>query len=144
MTLSPEIKRRLDAWWDDAGEMARLTPRVKKNDFAAIVAHVAHEAMVSPPRRKPTKQLKGLSRDLGLSMAFISHDLSVIRAVCDRVYVLQSGRIVEEGFCGHVFDAPREGRAYTRPWATQRFGRTTLPQQFARSAGHRRGRTPHG
>jgi hypothetical protein len=35
MTLSPEIKRRLDAWWDDAGEMARLTPRVKKNDFAA-------------------------------------------------------------------------------------------------------------
>jgi ABC-type microcin C transport system duplicated ATPase subunit YejF len=56
--------------------------------------------------------LKGLSRDLGLSMAFISHDLSVIRAVCDRVYVLQRGRIVEEGFCNHVFDAPSEG--YTR------------------------------
>ncbi|HEX9170031.1 MAG TPA: ABC transporter ATP-binding protein [Roseiarcus sp.] len=56
--------------------------------------------------------LKGLSRDLGLSMAFISHDLSVIRAVCDRVYVLRSGRIVEEGLCGQVFTAPRE--VYTR------------------------------
>jgi ABC-type microcin C transport system duplicated ATPase subunit YejF len=56
--------------------------------------------------------LKGLSRDLGLSMAFISHDLSVIRAICDRVYVLRAGRVVEEGPCEQVFAAPRE--AYTR------------------------------
>ena len=52
--------------------------------------------------------MKGLSRDLGLSMAFISHDLSVIRAVCDRVYVLRSGRIVEEGSCDQIFAAPRD------------------------------------
>jgi ABC-type microcin C transport system duplicated ATPase subunit YejF len=56
--------------------------------------------------------LKGLSRDLGLSMAFISHDLSVIRAVCDRVYVLRLGRVVEEGDCERVFAAPKN--AYTR------------------------------
>jgi ABC-type microcin C transport system duplicated ATPase subunit YejF len=56
--------------------------------------------------------LKGLTRDLGLSMAFISHDLSVIRAVCDRVYVLRNGRIVEEGSCDQIFAAPRD--AYTR------------------------------
>jgi ABC-type microcin C transport system duplicated ATPase subunit YejF len=56
--------------------------------------------------------LKGLSRDLGLSMAFISHDLSVIRAVCDRVYVLRLGRLVEEGSCEEIFAAPKE--AYTR------------------------------
>ncbi len=43
--------------------------------------------------------LGGLSRDLGLAMAFISHDLSVIRAVCDRVYVFAHGEIVEEGPC---------------------------------------------
>ncbi|NLR99782.1 ABC transporter ATP-binding protein [Rhizobium sp. P38BS-XIX] len=56
--------------------------------------------------------LKELSRDLGLSMAFISHDLSVIRAVCDRVYVLRHGRIEEEGDCERVFTAPAS--AYTR------------------------------
>jgi len=56
--------------------------------------------------------LKGLSRDLGLSMAFISHDLSVIRAVCDRVYVLRLGRVVEEGDCEALFGAPQN--AYTR------------------------------
>ncbi len=56
--------------------------------------------------------LGGLSRDLGLSMAFISHDLSVIRAVCDRVYVLRLGEIVEEGTCETVFAAPKH--SYTR------------------------------
>jgi peptide/nickel transport system ATP-binding protein len=56
--------------------------------------------------------LKGLTRDLGLSMAFISHDLSVIRAICDRVYVLRQGRVVEEGRCEDVFAAPKS--AYTR------------------------------
>ncbi len=56
--------------------------------------------------------LKGLTRDLGLSMAFISHDLSVIRAICDRVYVLRNGLIVEEGGCEEVFASPKS--AYTR------------------------------
>ena len=54
----------------------------------------------------------GLSRDLGLAMVFISHDLSVIRAVCDRVYVLRLGEIVEEGPCDTVFAAPMH--EYTR------------------------------
>jgi ABC-type glutathione transport system ATPase component len=56
--------------------------------------------------------LKALSRDLGLSMAFISHDLSVIRAVCDRVYVLYGGSVVEEGASETVFAAPKS--TYTR------------------------------
>ena len=56
--------------------------------------------------------LKGLTREMGLAMAFISHDLSVIRAVCDRVYVMRFGKIVEEGPCEAVFAAP--GSDYTR------------------------------
>jgi ABC-type oligopeptide transport system ATPase subunit len=56
--------------------------------------------------------LKDLSRDMGLSMAFISHDLSVIRAICDRVYVLRFGKVVEAGACEQVFANPKS--AYTR------------------------------
>jgi ABC-type oligopeptide transport system ATPase subunit len=56
--------------------------------------------------------LKDLSRDMGLAMAFISHDLSVIRAVCERVYVMRSGKVVEEGRCEDVFAAPKSD--YTR------------------------------
>jgi peptide/nickel transport system ATP-binding protein len=50
--------------------------------------------------------LRQLSRDMGLAMAFISHDLSVVRAVCDRVCVMRAGRVVEDGPCGSVFAAP--------------------------------------
>lgn len=53
-----------------------------------------------------------LTREMGLAMAFISHDLSVIRAVCDRVMVLQDGLVVEEGGCDAVFRSPQA--AYTR------------------------------
>ena len=56
--------------------------------------------------------LKDLSRELGLAMAFISHDLSVIRAVCDRVCVMRLGRVVEEGPCEQVFASPKSN--YTR------------------------------
>jgi len=53
-----------------------------------------------------------LSREMGLAMAFISHDLSVIRAVSDRVLVLHQGEVVEEGACAKVFAAPQS--PYTR------------------------------
>lgn len=56
--------------------------------------------------------MKELSEEMGLSMAFISHDLSVIRAICDRVYVLRHGRVVEHGPCDRIFSAPEN--AYTR------------------------------
>jgi len=56
--------------------------------------------------------LKDLSTEMGLAMAFISHDLSVIRAICDRVYVLRFGKVVESGRCDDVFANPKS--AYTR------------------------------
>jgi len=56
--------------------------------------------------------LKELCAEIGLSMAFISHDLSVIRALCHRVYVLNGGIVVEEGKCEKVFANPQH--AYTR------------------------------
>ncbi|GGF35247.1 dipeptide/oligopeptide/nickel ABC transporter ATP-binding protein [Youhaiella tibetensis] len=56
--------------------------------------------------------LRELCAEIGLSMAFISHDLSVIRALCHRVYVLNGGVVVEEGECEKVFANPQH--AYTR------------------------------
>jgi len=47
-----------------------------------------------------------LRQDLNLTCIFISHDLSVVRHVSDRVAVMYLGRIVEEGETGIVFDNP--------------------------------------
>jgi peptide/nickel transport system ATP-binding protein len=50
--------------------------------------------------------LGGLVRDLGVGMVIISHDLSVLAQVCDRVAVMYAGRVVEIGTAQEVFTAP--------------------------------------
>jgi oligopeptide/dipeptide ABC transporter ATP-binding protein len=51
--------------------------------------------------------LKDLQRDFGLTYLFISHDLSVVRYVCDRIAIMYLGRIAEEGDNEAIFSAPR-------------------------------------
>ncbi|MFV0385837.1 ABC transporter ATP-binding protein [Paracoccus sp. (in: a-proteobacteria)] len=53
-----------------------------------------------------------LRRDLGLTALFISHDLSVVRHVCDRVAIMYLGRMVELAGARELYDNPRH--PYTR------------------------------
>lgn len=56
--------------------------------------------------------LQDLKQSMGMSYLFVSHDLNVVRLLCDRVIVMRSGRIVEQGPTESVLDAPQD--AYTR------------------------------
>ena len=56
--------------------------------------------------------LMRLRRQRGFAMLFISHDLSVVRYLCDRVLVMYRGEVVESGPTAEVFAAPRH--AYTK------------------------------
>jgi len=56
--------------------------------------------------------LRDLQQRYGLTYLFISHSMPLVRYLCDRVAVMQRGRLVELGSCEQVCEAPRE--AYTR------------------------------
>jgi putative phosphonate transport system ATP-binding protein len=56
--------------------------------------------------------LRGLVRDLGLSVVIVTHDLAVVRLLADRLMVMQGGRVVEEGLTDQVLDDPQH--AYTQ------------------------------
>ncbi len=58
------------------------------------------------------KLFRGLREEFGLTCLFISHDLSVVRMMCNRVAVMYLGRIVEMGETVQVFEAPQH--PYTR------------------------------
>ncbi len=55
--------------------------------------------------------LKDLQRDHGLTYLFISHDLAVVRTMCDRVAVMRQGKVVEAGTAETVYTQPKH--AYT-------------------------------
>jgi len=56
--------------------------------------------------------LKDLQYELGLTYLFVAHDLSVIRHMCNRVLIMQKGKVVESGATDQLFESPQH--AYTR------------------------------
>jgi peptide/nickel transport system ATP-binding protein len=60
--------------------------------------------------------LQDLKVSMGMSYLFVSHDLNVVRLLCDRVIVMRSGRIVEQGSSESVLGNPQD--AYTKELLT--------------------------
>ena len=56
--------------------------------------------------------LRGLVREMGLSAIIVTHDLAVVRLLADRLMVMKSGRVVEQGLTDQVLDDPQH--AYTQ------------------------------
>ena len=66
--------------------------------------------------------LKDLNRRTGTAMMFITHDLLVASQICDRLYVMYAGRVMEEGNTEHILNSP------AHPYTQKLFA--AIPQGF--------------
>jgi len=86
-----------------------LHPRLVILDEPTAALDVSVQAVV-------LNLLQDLKASMGMSYLFVSHDLNVVRLLCDRVIVMRTGRIVEQGPAERVLSDPQD--AYTRELLT--------------------------
>jgi len=77
-----------------------LNPEIIICDEAVSALDVSIQAQI-------IKLLSNLRDKFSLSYIFIAHDLPVVRDLADRVIVMKSGKIVEEGIIEDIFDNPQ-------------------------------------
>jgi peptide/nickel transport system ATP-binding protein len=77
-----------------------------------LVADEPVSALDVSVRAQVLNLISDLVDELNLTLIFVSHDLSVVKHVCDRVAVMNQGQIVETGATGEVYAAP--SHPYTR------------------------------
>ena len=77
-----------------------------------LIADEAVSALDVSVQAQVLELLEDIQQRLHLTMVFITHDLRVAAQICNRIVVMQRGRIVEQGPVGQVFQAPKD--EYTR------------------------------
>ncbi len=92
--------------------------RALANDPKVLLCDEATSALDPQTTKAILSLIKHLNETLGITVVIITHEMAVVKEICDRVAVMEGGRVVEQGEAFSIFARPREP-------VTQSFIRTT-------------------
>lgn len=92
--------------------------RALANDPKVLLCDEATSALDPQTTKSILQLLKRLNQQLGITVVVITHEMAVVKEICDRVAVMEHGRVVEQGDVFSIFAAPKQP-------ITQSFIRTT-------------------
>lgn len=106
--------------------------RALANKPKVLLSDEATSALDPDATESILELLKKLNKQLGLTIVLITHEMSVIKSICDRVAVMENGSVVEEGNAYDIFAAPKAPITQKFVSSTSSLGK--LDQLLAREA----------
>jgi D-methionine transport system ATP-binding protein len=82
--------------------------RALANDPHVLLCDEATSALDPSTTKSILDLLKKINKELGLTIVLITHEMDVVKEVCDRIAVMQDGSIIEEGPVYDIFAKPKE------------------------------------
>jgi len=110
--LVPELMKRYPSQLSGGQRQRVVIARALAMKPQVIVADEAVSALDITTSHRIIQLLSRLRAETGLSLLFISHDMDVVAALCDRILVLEAGKIIEQGSPEQIFRNPQQ--AWTR------------------------------
>ena len=94
--------------------------RALASDPKVLLCDEATSALDPATTQSILKLLKEINRTLGITILLITHEMEVVKRICDQVAVIDKGRLIEQGTVSEIFSNPK----------------TELAQEFIRSTFH--------
>ncbi|EIJ78230.1 DL-methionine transporter ATP-binding subunit [Bacillus methanolicus PB1] len=82
--------------------------RALANNPSVLLCDEATSALDPTTTKSILELLKKINRELGITIVLITHEMEVVKDICDRMAVMQNGRIIEEGKVYDLFANPQE------------------------------------